>query len=47
MPVLPMVFGSPMSVVLVVSMMTLVFHRLQGSMVHIGQRRGAEQADRD
>jgi hypothetical protein len=29
MPVLPMMFGSPVSVVLLVPMMTLVFHRCQ------------------
>ena len=46
MPVLPMMLGSPVSVVLLVPM-TLVFHRFQGSMTPIGQRHRTEQADRD
>ena len=47
MPVLPMMFGGPVSVVLFVPMMTLVFHRCQGSMVHVGQHRRTEQANCD
>ena len=46
MPVLRMMLGSPVSVVLLVPMMALVFHRFQGRMVHIGRRRRTEQADR-
>jgi len=47
MPALRMMLGSLVSVVLLAPMMMLMFHPCRGSMIHVGQRRCAEQAGCD